>query len=324
MRQYIIRRLFISVIVLLGVSIIIYTVLRSMPADFVDIMTAGQQHVTEATKHRLKVLYGLDKSILEGYVDWISKFIKGDFGESFYFKTSVWDVFVSKLGISFSLNIISFILQLIIAIPLGIISATKQYTRTDNILTSFAMLCISLPSFFFAAVLQKFFAIQLGLVPIQGLVSAKYVDTFTPFQAFADKAWHLILPLIVLTILSIGGWMRYVRTNMLEVLNMEYVKTARAKGLSEHTVIYKHAFDNTKIPLVTMIGGSLPAMFSGAMITESVFKIPGVGYAVLLAIQQSDLPYMMFYFMFMALMTLIGVLISDILYAVVDPRVRLS
>ena len=322
MKEYLIRRVLISLLILIGVSFVIFLLIRSMPGDYVNMVTANMRSVTPAMKENFRRMLGLDKGLLEGYVDWLIRVFQGDFGTSWIYNRPVTEVFASRIGISFSMNVISLILQCLIAIPLGIVSATRQYSRLDYTVTTFAFLGISMPSFFFAAILQRVFSVWLGIVPLQGMVTARM--DYTGFRHILDLGHHFILPIIVFTVLSVGSLMRYTRTNMLEVLNADYIRTARAKGLSEHTVIYRHAFRNTLIPLVTMLGGTLPTLFTGAMITEQLFAIEGVGKVAITALSQGDIPYMMFYYVFIALMTLLGVLISDILYAVVDPRVRLG
>ena len=168
------------------------------------------------------------------------------------------------------------------------------------------------------------FSIKLAYF-LAGLTSATIVlERMRIFNAFLDKAWHLVLPISVLTLLNVGGTMRFTRTNMLEVLNSDYIRTARAKGLSEKTVVYRHAFRNTMIPLITSLSGTLPSLFGGAMITESVFAIPGIGYMALRATTQGDIPFIMGYNMFLSILTVSGMLISDLMYMVVDPRVKLS
>jgi peptide/nickel transport system permease protein len=218
---------------------------------------------------------------------------------------------------------IAFVFELIIAIPLGVVAATKQYSKTDYAITAGALVGISLPTFFFATILKLVFCVKLGWFDLYGLVGRNYAQ-LSPMGQFWDKAYHLVLPIVTIVIVSVGSLMRYTRTNMLEVLNADYIRTARAKGLSEKKVIYQHAFRNTLIPLVTIIGGSLPGLFSGALITETLFMIPGIGYASYQAMLIGDIPFSMFYMAFLAVLTLAGNLISDVLYAVVDPRVRIA
>ncbi len=231
--------------------------------------------------------------------------------------------FNEVIWLSFVMGAIAFILELIIAIPLGVIAATKQYSRTDYAVTAGALVGISLPTFFFATILKLIFSVKLGWFDLYGLVGRDYAK-LDAMGRFLDMANHLVLPITTLVIVSVGSLMRYTRTNMLEVLNADYIRTARAKGLSEKKVIYQHAFRNTLIPLVTIVGGSLPTLFSGALITETLFSIPGIGYTSYEAMRIGDIPFSMFYMSFMAVLTLAGNLISDILYAVVDPRVRIA
>lgn len=322
MRQYIVRRIGISILVLFGVSVILYGVVRMMPSDYVQMTFANNPSITQEMMDNLYESYGLNTGVVEGYFDWLGKAVKGDFGVSFVYKKPVAEVIASKMWTSFWLALPAFILQLIIAIPLGIVSATKQYSKTDYAVTTFALVGISLPSFFFAAILQRVFAMWLGWFPIQGMVTARM--DYEGFALAMDMGWHFVLPVAVLTVTSIGGLMRYSRTNMLEVLNADYIRTARAKGLSESKVIYKHAFRNTLIPIVTMVGNMIPGLFTGAIITESIFAIDGLGYTSLQALKSGDIPYIMGFNIFIAVLTLLGTLLSDILYAIVDPRVRLK
>ena len=261
-------------------------------------------------------------AILGGYFKWLGNVLKGDLGESFDHQLPVGQVIAEHVGISFIISFIALILQFAIAIPLGIISATRQYSAVDYTVTILTMIGISLPSFFFAALLVKVFSSWLGWFPVSGLASAG--GTSTGIAYFFDVLHHLALPMVVLVVLSIGGLMRYTRTNMLEVLNSDYIRTARSKGLSEKKVVYVHAFRNTMIPLMTMLAGILPSLFGGAMITEKVFAIDGIGRLAYKALTNGDVPFIMGYNMFLAVLTVIGTLLSDLMYALVDPRVKLS
>ncbi len=266
-------------------------------------------------------------AIFGGYFRWLSNMAKGDLGNSFKYQKPVAQVIGENMWISFSIAIIATILQFLISIPLGIVSATKQYSAADYIVTIFTMIGISLPTYFFAAIAIKFFAVELGWFPPSGLISAtaSYPETFAgTMQKLGDMAHHLVLPIFVSVILSLGGLMRYTRTNTLEVLNADYIRTARAKGLSEKTVVYKHAFRNTLIPLATLLAGILPSLFGGMMITEQVFGIDGIGRLAYQALVEADIPFVMGYNMFLAILTVIGTLLSDIMYSIVDPRVKLG
>lgn len=264
------------------------------------------------------------KAILSGYFGWLGNMFKGDLGMSFKYKQPVAEVIMENMGISFAIALIATILQFVISIPLGIKAATKQYSAVDYTVTILTMMGISLPTFFFAAIVIRIFAVQLNWFDPGGIVSANLPTNATGLMRFGDMLWHMILPMFVLVVLSIGSLMRYTRTNTLEALNADYVRTARAKGLSERSVIYKHAFRNTMVPIVTLLAGILPSLFGGAMITETVFSIPGIGKMAYDALIVADVPFIMGYNMFLAVLTVIGTLLSDLMYAVVDPRVKIG
>ncbi len=328
MRKYVVKRILLSVLILICVTFIIYGLLRCLPSSYVENMAMQLSSNPGAKSYdewlgQLNASYGLDKGIIPGYFTWLGDAIQGKFGDSWKYTVPVTTKFGETIWLSFIMGLISFALELVIAIPLGIIAATKQYSRTDYAITTFSLVGISLPTFFFATLLKLGFSVKLGWFDLYGLVGRDYAQLSTWGQLL-DKANHLVLPIVTLVIVSVGSLMRYTRTNMLEVLNADYIRTARAKGLSEHKVIYRHAFRNTLIPLVTIIGGSLPGLFSGALITETLFGIPGIGFASYQAMIAGDIPFSMFYMTFIAILTLAGNLLSDILYAVVDPRVRIA
>ena len=328
MRNYIIKRILMSIMILFCVTFIIYALVRSLPGSYVEnmAMTLAQAPGSKPYQEwldQLNASYGLDKGIFAGYLTWLGDAVRGQFGDSWKWTVPVVQKFQEVVGLSVIMGGISFVLQLVIAVPLGIIAATKQYSRTDYAISTIALIGISLPTFFFATLLKLVFSVKLGWFDLYGLVGRNYAQLDAMGQ-FLDKAYHLVLPIVTLVIISIGSLMRYTRTNMLEVLNADYIRTARAKGLSEKVVIYKHAFRNTMIPLVTTIGGSLPGLFSGALITETLFSIPGIGYVSYQSMVSGDIPFTMFYLALMAVLTLASNLLTDILYGVVDPRVRIA
>ncbi|MBQ4071866.1 MAG: ABC transporter permease [Clostridia bacterium] len=289
-----------------------------------DSVTLRNGAVSYAAAATYKVASGWDKfgAVLGGYFSWLGNMLRGDLGDSFLYQQPVGKVIADHMWVSFAISLVALIFQFAISIPLGITSATHQYSVADYTVTIVTMIGISLPSFFFAALLIKIFSSWLGWFPSFGLVTGG--SSATGFALFFDMLHHLVLPMLVLVVLSIGGLMRYTRTNMLEVLNSDYIRTARSKGLSEKKVIYVHAFRNTMIPLMTLLAGILPSLFGGAMITEEVFAIDGIGRLAYKALQQGDIPFIMGYNMFLAVLTVIGTLFSDLMYAVVDPRVKLS
>lgn len=328
MKKFILKRILISILLLFFVSMVIYGIMRCIPTSFVEKMALERSQMPGSKSYKewleqLNVMYGMDGDVISGFFKWLGKAIQGDFGDSWKFTVPVVDKFKQVIWDSFWLAMITMVLRVVIAIPLGILSARKQYSKTDYAVTVFALIGISLPTFFFATILKLIFSINLGWLDLFGKVGRNYYQLDAWGQAL-DVAKHYIMPILTLTIVSVGDLMRYTRTNMLEVLNSDFIRTARAKGLPEKTVINKHAFRNTLIPIVTILGSTLPTLFGGAMITETLFQIPGIGYTSYLAMIEGDIPFTMFYMLFMAVLTLAGTLIADILYAVVDPRVRIS
>ena len=328
MRKFIIKRLLLSAIILVFVAFIIYVLMRCLPTSYLEQVARAKSQQPgsksfEEWMEQLSATYGMDKGIVPGFLSWCGRALRGQFGDSWRWTVPVTEKFKDSVWISFVMGGIAFIFELLIAIPLGILAATKQYSRTDYAVTVIALAGISLPTFFFASLLKLVFSVKLGWFDLGGLIGRNY-EYLDATGKFLDKANHLVLPIVTLVVISVGSLMRYTRTNMLEVLSADYIRTARAKGLSERKVIYHHAFRNTLIPLVTIIGGSLPGLFSGALITETLFSIPGIGFVSYQSMTAGDIPFSMFYMVFLAILTLLGNLISDILYAVVDPRVRIS
>ena len=330
MFKYILKRIAYSILILLGVSLIIYFLIRLMPVDFIqskiNAMNQGGATVSEETVEAMYKMYGLgDNSfmgILGGYFSWLSALARFDLGTSFVYGIPVARVIVEHMGVSFAVALIATIFEFMIAIPLGITAATHQYSLRDYIVTILVMIGISLPSFFFGQMLKDMLALKLGWFPASGLIDATASNT--GIALLWDYVKHMFIPILTIVILSIGARMRMTRTNMLEVLNSDYIRTARAKGLKERAVINKHAFRNTLIPLVTSMAGLLPSLFSGAIITEQVFDLPGIGNVALDAMNRGDIPFIMGYNMFLALLSVLGVLLADLMYGIVDPRVKLE
>lgn len=286
------------------------------------VLQSGTDPMPITVDYKVATVWDKAGAVFSGYFAWLGNMLRGDLGDSFLYQQPVGTVIADHMWISFLISLVALIFQFAISIPLGITSATHQYSVVDYSVTVITMIGISLPSFFFAALLIKVFSSWLGWFPAFGLVTGGASSTGIAYML--DVLHHLVLPMIVLVVLSIGGLMRYTRTNMLEVLNSDYIRTARSKGLSEKKVIYVHAFRNTMIPLMTLLAGILPSLFGGAMITEEVFAIDGIGRLAYKALQQGDVPFIMGYNMFLAVLTVIGTLFSDLMYAVVDPRVKLS
>ena len=329
MLKFIIKRLLYCTLILFIVMFVIYTLMASLPSGYIEKQARalatqpGMQKSYEQLVSEMEANLGMDKDIVTGYFTWLGNAVQGEFGDSWSWTVPVVDKFQSVIWYSFVLSVIAFVLETAIAIPLGILAAKKQYGVADYTISVVALVGISMPTFFLASLLKLVFAANLNWFDIGGMQGRDY-HTLDAFGQFLDTCHHMVLPVITLTIIGIGGLMRYTRTNTLEVLNADYIRTARAKGLSEKRVIGYHAFRNTLIPIVTIVGGSLPGLFSGALITETLFDIRGIGYVSYHSMVGGDIPFTMFYLAFSSILILLGTLMSDILYAVVDPRVRLN
>lgn len=327
MKKFLIKRLLQSILILFFAGLIIYAIMRCLPSSYVETkarMMAQQPGAKSYNQwlEQLNVSYGLNQGIIPGYFHWLLNALQGDFGDSWQWNKPVVEKFQDVIWYSVALSGSAFLLEILIAIPAGIISARRQYSKTDYFITIIALVGISIPSFFFAAILKYIFSIKLGWFDLYGIVGRMH-EQYSTFEKLLDMARHMVLPVITLTIINIGSLMRYTRANMLEVLKADYIRTARAKGLPENKVIKEHAFRNTLIPLITLLGASLPGLFGGALITEILFQIPGIGYTSYQSMINGDIPFTMFYMLFLAVLILLGNLMADILYAIADPRVRI-
>lgn len=320
MLQYTVKRILKMIPTLLIISILLFKVIDLAPGNFLD--TKVNPNMTVEKLEQLEAVYGFDKPFGERYVNWLKKAVKGDFDESLKLRQPVSEIIKDYAWNSFVLAGTAFLLSILIAIPLGIVCATKQYSLADKATTILTFVSISLPSFLLGLMLINAFSLKIKLFPIGGMTTAG--SNLTGAAYYKDVLIHMVLPVVSLTILQAGSLIRYVRTSMLEVINQDYIRTARAKGLKEKVVIYKHALRNGLIPVITYIGMSLPGLFAGALITETIFVWPGIGRIGYEAILNRDYTLLMGFNMFMAVLTLMGNLLSDILYAVVDPRIKLK
>ncbi len=320
MLQYTVKRVLKMIPTLLIISLLLFKVIDLAPGNFLD--TKVNPNMTVEKLEQLEAVYGFDKPFGERYVNWLKKAVKGDFDESLKLRQPVSEIIKDYAWNSFVLAGTAFLLSILIAIPLGIVCATKQYSFADKATTILTFVSISLPSFLLGLMLINAFSLKIKLFPIGGMTTAG--SSLTGAAHYKDVLIHMVLPVVSLTILQAGSLIRYVRTAMLEVINQDYIRTARAKGLKEKVVIYKHALRNGLIPVITYIGMSLPGLFAGALITETIFVWPGIGRIGYEAILNRDYTLLMGFNMFMAVLTLMGNLLSDILYAVVDPRIKLK
>ena len=320
MLKYIVKRLLHMIPVMLIISICIFGIIKLTPGDPVgaNLNPKSTAEQKAAERHRL----GLDKPIPEQYVRWLTRTVQGDFGESITYKKPVGAVIGTFIWNTFLLNILDFIIAFVISIPLGIMCATRKYSKFDNFWTVFSLVGISMPSFFFGLLLIYLFSVKLGWLPVSGMVEAGTKNTGIMY--WGEVLVHMILPGLVLITGSLAGLLRYTRNGMLEVLSQDYIRTARSKGLNEKVVVYKHAFRNALIPIVTLIGFYIPGLFSGAVILESIFRWPGLGLVMIESISARDYNLMMTMLIFLAFLTLLGNLFQDIGYALVDPRVKVE
>ena len=314
MIQYLSRRLFQSAIVLAVMSFVIYALIGLMPGDPVDLMITADPKITSADAARLRALYGLDRPILERYGNWLLAALGGDFGYSRTHARPVLEVLAPALANTITLLGLSFLLALLIGLPAGIVAAMRPYSRTDYVINLAAFAGISIPPFWLALMLIIVFAVGLGVLPAGG--SSALAD-----GGFWDGARYLVLPVASLTIASIGGHTRYMRASMIETLRQDYIRTARAKGLGHGRVVIAHALRNALIPVVTIIALDFGYLFSGALITETIFAFPGMGKLIYDAIMGNDFNLALVALLFATMLTLLGNLMADLAYVGLDPRI---
>lgn len=312
--RYVLNRILSAVPLLVGVSIIIFAILHLAPGDPLDVY-ADNPAVTREALDNIRVSLGLDKPLPEQYVRWFTSFLQGNWGYSIRTNRPAFSEALSRLPATLVLSGTAFLIALLTALPLGIISAIKRYSAVDHVATLFSFLGISMPIFWLALMVQLLFAVELRWLPSAGLMTIGD-------GSLANRLEHLILPAFVLSLAYIAGWSRYIRSSMIEVLSLDYVRTARAKGVHEQRVVYRHALKNAVIPVVTVIALDFAGLFSGAVITETVFAWPGLGRLFIESMNGRDYPVLLGLLMFSSFM-LIGInLLTDLLYSLLDPRVR--
>ena len=326
MLKYILKRILNLIPVLVIISMLIFATVQAMPGDPVNAYLGSSMKVTEEQREQLRHELGFDQPMPVQYVRWAGRMVTGDLGESAKLKEPVAEVIGDYVWNTFYLNVVSLIVALLFAIPIGIRQAVKKGSAFDNFWTVFSLLGISVPTFFFALVLLFFIGMNIPNFPLNGMKDPM-MDAFgypSTFAMIADIAKHSILPVTVLAFSSFATFSRYVRNSMIEVINMDYIRTARSKGMKEKVVIYKHAFRNALIPLITLLGMYIPTLFSGAVILESVFIWPGLGKILIDAINARDNSLVSACLMFSALLMLLGNLLADIFYSLVDPRIKVE
>ena len=318
MKKYVFKRLIQTIPVLIGISIIVFVLVKLQPGDPFSSMM--DPNVSKEMQEKMLQELGYNDPIIIQYFKWLLRVLQGDFGYSIQFKQPVLSVIFSRLGNTAILSLCSMIISILIAIPCGVISATKQFTKTDYIVTVFAFMGLSIPSFFFGMLLIKVFSVDLGWLPISGMVSTGVA--LSGFAYAFDIAKHMLLPMVVLALMNTASLMRYTRSDMIEVLKTDYIRTARSKGVRKRSIIYQHALKNELLPLITVVTMQIPSLLSGALLTETIFVWPGIGRLNYNAVMSRDYPLIMGIVMMVAVISLFTNLLADILYAVVDKRVK--
>lgn len=324
MLAYLLKRLMMMVPLLLGITLISFAVMHLAPGEPTDLQTDLNPKVSAEMRERLRQRYDLDQPLPVQYGKWLGRLATLDFGESFaQDHRPVADKIAERLPVTVLINLLSIAVILAVAVPLGVISATRRNSLFDRGTTVFVFIGFATPSFWLALLLMDYFGVRLGVLPIAGLKSFGY-DTLPWWEKGLDLARHLLLPIFVATFGGLAGFSRYMRANLLEVIRQDYILTARAKGLSERVVIWRHALRNALLPVITILGLSVPGLIGGSVIFETIFAIPGMGKLFYDGVMMRDYPLIMGELVMVAILTLVGNLLADICYAMADPRIRRS
>jgi len=321
MLGYIARRILLIVPMLIGISLITFVIIHLAPGDPTDIRYGLNPEISESARERLKEAYGLDKPIIEQFALWLKRIVVLDFGNSFIDDRPVIAKIAERLPATLLLGAVSMLIIYLISIPLGVSSAVKAGSPYDKIMTVAVFTGYATPTFWFALLLIMFFGVHLGWFPISGM-RPWYAEYYCFFDSLKDILWRLALPAAAMSLVSLAGISRYMRSSMLEALRQDYIRTARAKGLKESRVIYTHALKNALLPIVTIASMIIPALISGSFIIETIFAWPGMGRLGYEAIMNYDYPTVMGVGVIATFLTLFGLVAADVMYAVVDPRIR--
>ncbi len=321
---YILKRLLLMIPVILGITIISFGVMKMAPGDPISLVTDMNPNMNEEAIKRIRAYYGLDEPWHVQYFKWLRNMLMLDFGTSFASDSRpVIDKIMERIPITLLINVLSMLLIVSVAIPIGVMSAVWHGSLLDRGTTVFVFLGFAIPGFWLALLLMIFFGVDLEWLPISGIRSLNYAELSSAGRIL-DVAQHLILPVFVSAFGGLAGMSRYMRSNMLEVIRQDYITTARAKGLDERTVIFRHALRNALLPVITILGLSIPGLIGGSVIFETVFAIPGMGQLFYQAVMARDYPTVMGILVIGAFLTLLGNLIADVSYSVADPRIRVS
>jgi peptide/nickel transport system permease protein len=325
MLWYALRRLVLALPLLVGITFISFAVIHLAPGEPVDLQVGDMNTKSSAqARQMLREMYGLDRPLAVQYWNWLGRLARLDFGRSFAPDgRPVLHKIGERLPVTLMLNIAELLVIVAFAVPIGMASATRQYSLFDKVTTVFVFVGFATPDFWLALLLMILFGVELGWLPISGLRSLNW-EYMSGWRQHWDFVSHLILPMLVATFGGLAGFSRYMRQSMLEVIRQDYIQSARAKGLSERVVMGKHALRNAMLPLVTILGLSLPGLIGGSVIVESIFAIPGMGQLMVQAVFERDYPVIMGNLVIVAVLTLVANLLADVAYGLVDPRIRLG
>ncbi len=321
MGRYLAKRLLSMIPVFFGITIISFGMMHLAPGKPTDVVSDLNVKVSLQAKEQMIKLYGLDKPVHVQYGSWLRRILQGDFGRSFNDGRPVSRKILERIPVTLLLNVLVLFFTLVLCIPMGIFGAAREGSLFDQTSTLFVFIGFALPTFWIALLAIDLFGVRLGLLPISGLHSLG-ADRLPASLQLLDTGRHLILPVGVAVFGGLAGYSRYVRSSMADVLRQDYIRTARAKGLSEKTVLYRHALRNALLPLITLLGLSLPGLISGSVIFEAIFAIPGMGRLFFDSVMGRDYPVIMGILVIGAILTLLGNLLADIAYALADPRIR--
>jgi len=319
MFKFILKRIFISILLLLGISLVTFFLMQMTPGNFFDTLKLDPQISPETIK-RYEEMYYLDKPVWQQYIQWLKNLCRGELGYSFFYNVPVSHIIGSRLWNTFVLSLAAFLFTWMIAIPLGIWAALHRNSLIDRSIQFTSYIALSTPSFFLAMLLLYMFS-QSGILPLGGMASPRY-DEMNILEKIGDLLRHLIIPTLAISLGSIGALQRLMRGSMLEVLRQQYILAARAKGLSENKVVYRHALRNAMNPMVTLLGYEFSGLLSGAALIEIICSWPGLGALMLTAVRSKDLYLVMASMMMGGILFLIGNLLADIMLAKLDPRIR--
>lgn len=319
---YLMRRLIGLVPVFLGITLISFFVIHLAPGKPTDIQTSLNPKVSYEARLRLEKLYGLDKPAYVQYFEWVRRFATLDFGRSYIDDRPVIKRIAERLPVTVLINVLSLTLILAIGIPLGVVSALRRGSFVDRFTTVSVFVGFSTPGFWLALLLMSLFGITLGWLPVSGIKSLDF-EYFSIPGKVCDVARHLALPVAISAFGGLAGISRYMRTSMIGIIGQDYIRTARAKGLTERDVVYRHALKNALLPVITIVGLSVPGLIGGSVIFESIFAIPGMGRLFYESVMSRDYPTIMGVLSIGAVLTLLGNLLADIAYSYADPRISL-